>query len=415
MSQQQQRIKRSHPEIIASELAKGVTPRTLAEISVPQTKPTDARKTKQLEDRIFQLANQVAIEVRLKYTYSSFHTHESLRQIKTSDDAMRKVLTVAADMAPFGNCLFQAHACVQGLRNAIKAEGNPDMLPYVHRVELATDNLAQKATGHSNYHCIAVVRLWDHCIVMDPIAFGYAVRVPLGQISRSEPSSSFRFCYVAVGSARLLVEYDSKDAYRKIPHPQSEGLFKYNDPFVSIHGGLAGGVVNLAWPSDSRYQGLPTRRCLWLQQAWNRKPSTAGMFHFALRDGSNKYMVDTGMLVVEYEHRELCMSNIPYGDWLTRPENAKFLRSIRQRNGFALFDNNTAEWTLKLDSSEGKFDRRVLERLEFMDELCTALGLQKGLVRDIANAMLERWQEPKQPAKQGLKRKRSGDDSDEDE
>jgi hypothetical protein len=121
------------------------------------------------------------------------------------------------------------------------------------------------------------------------------------------------------------------------------------------------------------------------------------------------------MLIVEYEHRELCMSNIPYGDWLTRPENAKFLRSIRQRNGFALFDNNTAEWTLKLDSSEGKFDRRVLERLEFMDELCTALGLQKGLVRDIANAMLERWQEPKQPAKQGLKRKRSGDDSDEDE
>jgi hypothetical protein len=81
---------------------------------------------------------------------------------------------------------------------------------------------------------------------------------------------------------------------------------------MPIPNGLAAGISQLAWPSEAKYSDLPTQRMLWLEKLVNYKPSEAP--HFALRDGSGRYSIATGTLYVNFENRQLHITDIPCVD-----------------------------------------------------------------------------------------------------
>ncbi|KAH7072143.1 hypothetical protein BKA63DRAFT_605053 [Paraphoma chrysanthemicola] len=284
-------------------------------------------------------------------------------------------LDLLVNSSQYGNCLLMAHDCVINLQQALLDAG---MLFHALRVELATDNFHQNPKSAREYHCITMV--------------------PLGDIW-AQPASSYRFTYFAQGDARLLVWYgmDNTASHSVLEHPESKGDFNYNDQFMSVEDGIAGAIENLAWPSDG-------------YQVWDRKPDN-GVYHFAMEDGSGRYVVETARLILGFIQREISLENISYGDWLLQPQNKHLLGRLRDRKGFSMqhgvsHDSNgampiTVSYVLDLGTPVEKYTKRVTESLELMAELCEVLGMPEGEFSRISKVMLEVYRATEQGAKEG--------------
>jgi hypothetical protein len=74
-------------------------------------------------------------------------------------------------------------------------------------VQIATDCLYQRHKSSREYHCIVMLRLPGFCIVIDPVADAFAIKVPLNGIWAQE-YSYYSFRYVGIGHARLLLHID---------------------------------------------------------------------------------------------------------------------------------------------------------------------------------------------------------------
>tara|TARA_R110002003_G_scaffold45_19_gene3628 strand:+ start:334 stop:711 length:378 start_codon:yes stop_codon:yes gene_type:complete len=108
---------------IARELK--VPRKALAELVLSRPKAqqsaTQIRKKKKIEARILAIADQVAIDVRLKFRsiYSNWHTWELLRKAKTIELLFgNSDLDLMIDSSPYGNCLFMAYDCFMNFREA---------------------------------------------------------------------------------------------------------------------------------------------------------------------------------------------------------------------------------------------------------------------------------------------------------
>jgi len=256
---------RAHVEIMTKELTAAVGGLDLIKLTPTKSIPSEALKSKAIENGLVKIADRVALDVRLKSVYSSFHVYKDLRQVKMPAVAAHKAEDIAEDMGSYGNCLFLAYESAGAYKKALCDEKDKDLLPYVDRIEIATDAHQQKAESSRDYHCIMILRLYDRCIIIDPIASPYAIVVPLGATSRPKSFSNYRFCRIGIGSARLLVHYGG-DHY-ELPHPESEDEFAYSDPFILLRGGLGQGVAQLAWPSETKYAVVPQLDvcCGWIQ------------------------------------------------------------------------------------------------------------------------------------------------------
>ncbi|KAF2027094.1 hypothetical protein EK21DRAFT_72846, partial [Setomelanomma holmii] len=320
----------------------------------------------------------------------------------------------------YGNCLFMANDCIRYFKHHLRKNG---LGGYAAHVELATDNFKQKAKSSREYHCVAMLRLPDFCIVLDPVAHGYAIKVPLGGIAAGG-TCGFQFAYFTPPEppdARILVWYGmpENEAYNVLDHPAPKGKFTYNDLFMPITDGIAGGIEKLAWPSDSYIDKLPSRRCVWMRQIWDKKPAE-NMNAFAMEDGSGRRVVETARIFFDLRERQICLEFIPYGDWLAQAEQAYFLRRLRNRNGFQLqngtYDRRDPEPTmvyyqLDLGTPRGKFSANVQKSLEFCNELVEALGMPEGEFLRMTEVMLEAWEEDRGQLKTGKKGKRGSEDA----
>jgi hypothetical protein len=86
-----------------------------------------------------------------------------------------------ANTGPYTNFLSMSAACQQELRRILRDDDQ--LAGYADRVQLVTDNSRQKATSDQDYHCLCIIRLPTEWIVLDPVAYRGAIRVPLATIS----------------------------------------------------------------------------------------------------------------------------------------------------------------------------------------------------------------------------------------
>ncbi|KAG9193104.1 hypothetical protein G6011_03139 [Alternaria panax] len=250
----------------------------------------------------------------------------------------------------------------------------------------------------------------NECVIIDPVAYCYAIEVPVDTIWELE-ASTYSYCYAAVGDSRFLVHVNDADPCNTIEHPNTRDSLSYNDPFREVRGGPKGGIENLVFPTDSYRGRLPSNRSLLVDGVWDREPTT-DITYFPPRDGSGRFIVETCRIGIEFKVRSMWISGVPE-EWLARKENSYYLRRLKDRNGHGPCEDNSeahAVWRLELttlmDIQKG-FTKKTASSLEFMQELAEALGLKVGELMRVANVVLGYWQEEerKRPRK-GLKRKR---------
>jgi hypothetical protein len=369
-----------------------------------------SEKQKRIEARILNSANPIIIQNRLNVTYSNFHTWEHFRNFKTKEEA--KEAALPEKFQSFQNCFFMANSCAEALRKALLTRGMPI---HARRVEIATNSWFQRPKSARQYHCLVMVRLPDSCIVLDPTAHHYAFRVPLGKVFRAPWPSTSKFCYIAIGGARLLIQCDLDSALpadNALKHPMTKDLgITYEDPFRSIAGGFKGGIANLAYRSDAYIGRLPGRRSIIVDAVWDHRPTTK-IKYAAFNDGSGRYIVNACHITIDLKEHSLCVDMIP-AEWLAREDNSSLSRRLNMRTGSyvttgkpPLYYGIEVSLATYKDVHKG-FTQRTMDTLEFMDTLSVALGMPGGELLRIANVMLEVWKEEDRKAPQkDLKRKR---------
>ncbi|KAF2821206.1 hypothetical protein CC86DRAFT_386738 [Ophiobolus disseminans] len=289
MVQSERNASRLHPKIIATELQRATLGMDMSENEVKQHDLSELELLKALEERVFEIMNAAVLNVRMTKMplYSNFHSYEHLRKIKSKVEAADAANAIAAEIAPYGSCLFMANECYKAFKADLLAEKGPEYAEFARRVEYATESWDQNPKSSREMHCVAMLRLWDHCIVFDPVSCGYAIKVPVGQVTK-KLAAEYQFCYAAVNEYNCyLVRYppNGGEIRNLLAHPILKHNFSYSGPYMSIKGGFEGAVANLAWPTASYIGRLPSRRFVQIQQTWERQPSYPEFSHFALPDG----------------------------------------------------------------------------------------------------------------------------------
>ena len=264
----------AHIQIMQAELESNLYRSGLKVPSVTERYQT-ADRVKQRrgrDERILEIANEVITKVRRTTMpmYSNYYSWERLRKIETKDAAREAAEAMRRTTWPFGNCLWMNDACATALKAAVRADPNR-VRELEKRIQIATDNWFQNPRSSREYHCYAMINLSECSIVLDPVAHHAAIKIPFGQITQL-PNTNYMYTYITVGTTRVLVDYHAKDSekgYSVLQHPQSTGKFNYSDPFTPVVGGFAGGIANLAWPTDSYYGKIPSRRIIFVRQPWD--------------------------------------------------------------------------------------------------------------------------------------------------
>ncbi|KAH9859435.1 hypothetical protein IAQ61_011216, partial [Plenodomus lingam] len=398
-----------HADFIRRELEMILTEEEMNKYSIVQKEDENV-------ERLFEIANEVILAERTALHYSNFHTYNAFRDIDTPEQARQAVKKADGawrQMPPYANCLGMASACCSALRKRLRCLSR--LKRYAYRVELVTDSWRQATTHDLAYHCICIIRLDQSCIILDPVSHRGAQRVYLNQIGgysvdRNIPRG-MRWAYVpGPRNARLLVEYAPLYPELALPRPVTGDLpealaISYSDPFAIIKGGLAGGVINLTYPSSgrryaSKHGRFPSRRTINMMSIWDRQPSFKSIYSVATKSKSPEFLVSTATLRVNFgPRRSLVMERIPCADWLARPENRHLLEDLIAYTSpvstndwiskrFATCEVRFRNWSRLIEKG---FTARERRGIRLLDAISGGLDQPNGEVKKIANVMLSVW------------------------
>jgi hypothetical protein len=243
-----------------------------------------------------------------------------------------------------------------------------------------------------------MLRLSSHCICIDLNGHAGVMKIPLNTL-QCTPMNGFQHLYLAIGNARVLIEYYTRPGCTDgtLQPSASKQHFFYCDPYRVIRDGIVGGITNLAVPSDT-YEGLPSRRTVGTYRVWDREPSTRDVEYNRLPSLEKCFCVSTFELKIDFNAHTLRLQDIPLWDWLQRPENRVPHTMLSSMQGYTLNGHSItatlARWTLQLGECEGGvLDDEVRKMVNLMDLVCARLGLPNGEVKRIVGVMLEVWGE----------------------
>ncbi|KAF2852064.1 hypothetical protein T440DRAFT_447625 [Plenodomus tracheiphilus IPT5] len=401
-----------HAEVIRRELEQVLSDDQMNKYIIIQKKDEDA-------ERLFTIAHEVALNERTALHYSNFHTYNAFRDVNIPEEARRAVRNPNGSwrqMTPYANCLAMASANCNALRKRL--QGLARFRRYAYRVELVTNLWEQNAAHDLQYHALCILRLDRFCIVIDPIPYRGAQRVPLGQIgghSIETRADADSWAYVrGPRNARLLVEYAPFNGIqvdvlpRPITRAPGRGMdVEYSDPFSVIRGGLTGGVLNMAYPSSRNLYTsavgrgeYPSRRTIYFLSTWDRQPTFTDSYSVITTRTTPQFLVTTAKLLISFDsQRSLHLKFIPCVDWLARPGNRHLLRELIAYMSM----DRSVDWASKpYMSCEVRFrswrrlitdgfsirERRGIRLLEAISE---GLGQPKGEINKIAHVMLSVW------------------------
>jgi hypothetical protein len=121
-----------HLQTIISELEASLDASELSGFStVTSSDPALVEKTCVLEERIFEIANEVALSTKAKAPrYSNFHSWEYFRDKTTAQQVQDAAPSFPKDIQPFGDCVTTAYLDAVALQEALSIDGDADLIPY---------------------------------------------------------------------------------------------------------------------------------------------------------------------------------------------------------------------------------------------------------------------------------------------
>ncbi|KAF2036350.1 hypothetical protein EK21DRAFT_52564 [Setomelanomma holmii] len=356
-----------------------------------------------LEERIFDVACRVAIQLTPQLRSSNFHTWEFFRQIKTEEEARQNAPRFREATYPFATCLDMATEAARCLNAAIRQDAN--LAKYANCAKVVTDCKPGAITSARELHCLTMICFEDCCICIDLCAQPTAFKVKPGTAYESD-IHSFTYAYVQGRErTRLLVDcttYDSKPV---------DTFFAELTPFYEITKPVYEELIRFAIRAKLGRQTplgeLPSRKTIQARGILKGRPSNPFIDQVPL-EGDN-YITETLALRVDFVEQELLLA-IPYGDWLLKPGNAYYLERLRGHSEFKCGINLTAHVTahfhlrlgteLRVHLPLDGFKAQVLIKLQLMDDIWTVLGMPKGELLRTAYVVLDVWKKrifPQEP------------------
>ncbi|KAF1851893.1 uncharacterized protein K460DRAFT_401893 [Cucurbitaria berberidis CBS 394.84] len=359
-----------------------------------------------LEARVFQVASRIALQFATQLHWSNFHTWESFRHINTREEALEHAPHFWDSIHPFSTCLGMASTVTTALQTALSQEA--DLAKYADDVQLVTDCTVEAFKISRRFHCITMVRFRHYCIVIDLVAQPTAFKVGLTSIYTCQKlltfledrTLSFEYAYISgPNSARMLVSYSGA-----LPRASPDS-FRYGELFTGIEGGIQGGIINYAFLAAKTKRttplgDMPSRRTLQTRDIWDYEPTNRFVTYTPLEDG--KFLVDTIVLRIDIIEQQLVLQ-LPYIDWLAKPNNLHFLERMKQYSGF-----KQCKRSLKgavaylylplgtgtmLDLARTGLSQDTVDGVQLVDDVCAALGLPAGEVLRIVQVVADFWAE----------------------
>ncbi|KAF2831601.1 hypothetical protein CC86DRAFT_402112 [Ophiobolus disseminans] len=270
------------------------------------------------EERVFQVACQIALHYASRLHWSNYHPWSFYRN-KTHDDVRNTAPGLWDAIYPFSTSLGSASHITTALIQALSADSQ--LARYADDVQLVSNATLEEVKESPQYHSFTMIRFWYHCIVIDLSSQHTAFKIYVGSLYKSPErlvpfhpvGASFQYAYVAgPNGARLLVECDDPvdeepcKAKRVISgNPESIFLSKpawFNGRIVDVEGGVRGGEIDYAYRSanptlDTPLGPMPRRRTIVTQAIWDHAPESPWILSTPLGDG--KFLVDTLSLRVD--------------------------------------------------------------------------------------------------------------------
>ncbi|KAH7076970.1 hypothetical protein BKA63DRAFT_382772, partial [Paraphoma chrysanthemicola] len=275
---------------------------------------------------VFEKASQVSLQLAAQIHWSNYHTWSYFRNVPEAE-VPQHVSRLWDAVYPFATCLGMASQVTTTLRLALMHDKN--LSKFASKVQLVSDTPAacNRGPARIRYHCITIIQLSDHVIVIDLVAQPTAFKVSLSSAYECREN----LVPFAMGTGRWCYAYLSGPDHRRAlvdcaPPPvdtEKDMSESRSFPFLDLKGGILGGVVDYAWPAanptmETPLGHMPWRRRIDARSTWDYRPANIFTAYTTLSDGI--YLVDTVSVIVDIVGQEL-QFQIPYADWLARPEH----------------------------------------------------------------------------------------------
>ena len=320
------------------------------------------------EDLLFNVADQIACQRALTIQWSTWHTWDYYNRMgadaKANDNLWK-------ELSPFATCVGMTFQVAEDLR--VSLTKTPNLAQYLANLK----TLESPISVESNlpFHCLAGIFLKDYCIIVDLVYSAKAFKVQYNAPFETQPyillsgrSEQRRFHYVAgPGGARLLtMEWVGSDKtavhYSEIDH---------NTALQTI-------TLRAARETERDSQ-VPRKKGLVIRSMMSEEP-----MKIASSPLDAGFIATTCRVKVDFANRTLTMQ-IPYEDWLLKPQNAHYFSRVQLSTMYKPV--NDAVVNLAVDLSSPLEDDLMLENLHLMGEIGERLGLAREEILRIAASM----------------------------
>ena len=311
------------------------------------------------DDLLFNVADQIACRHALTTQWSTWHTWDYYNRIEP--DATEAKDSLWNKISPFATCVGMTFQVAEDVRSSLAK--TPGLAQY--HAKLKTLESPISADSNQPFHCLTGIFLESYCIVVDLVFSAKAFNVPYNGSFETPPyivlsgrSERRLFRYIAGpgGTRTLIMEWVGSD---KVAVHFSE---------IDHHTALQSITWRAARETESDSQ-VPKKKGLVIRTTMSEQP-----IKIASTPLDIGFIVTACRVKVDFAHRTLTMQ-IPYEDWLLKPQNVRYLSRVQLSRMYKPVSD--AVVNLAVDLSTPLDDDLVLEDLRLMGEVGERLGLAR--------------------------------------
>lgn len=337
--------------------------------------------TPEVQDRLFKIANQVALKYAQDYAWSTWHSWDVVDQATSEGQAGLP----ATDRffwhttGRFGSSLGASTRIVTELQGELGSSPEAwGLREYAITVRLVTP--VQRAITETVYHTVVAMCFDFFAIVINHALHPEAMKIPIGgefymspyiHLSGSKGQERFKY-FLEDGEYKLTM--DNKQSTYELLH------FSEIDIDVATN--------QLAIPSaleKRRVKGqehilLPPRKHLSVRSLLDEKPQLIAAVPI-----DNKWLATTLRIQVDFANPTLTMQ-IPMADWAMKPQGKDWLQCLAHAPSEMRVTHTNAVILLQVELDAEKYESPYYELSALA--LLWALGEEFGLCYSVLNDMV---------------------------
>ncbi|KZM19134.1 uncharacterized protein EKO05_0010226 [Ascochyta rabiei] len=350
-----------------------------------------ATPSSEVQDRLFKIANQVALKYAKDYSWSTWHSWNVVNQAAGLDVGLLGTgRSFWHTTGRFATCLGVSTRIVTELQATIGSSMDRGFRQYANHVHLMT--CARHAGAETKYHAVVGMCLDTFALVIDHALHPVAMEIPLGgafytaaYIPLSGPEGMERFRYFRqAGEFKLTMDNASP-----LQTPTRASLY-FSEMDVDAT------TTQLAIPAALELQPvkgqshilMPPRKHVSVRSLLDEKPAL-----IAAEPVDGKWLATTLRVQLDFASPMLTVQ-IPMADWIMKPQGKGWLGKLCHHAPPGLMLTTTDATVLlqvELDAENSAHCCKELKEVEFLSALCGEFGLRRQGLMSMVDSVYRTW------------------------